>query len=262
MQEQMPLSEMTNEELFAQYKNSGDPQVKQELVMRYIYIVKNIAVKMKGVYVTFAQMDDIINESVLVLMAAIDKFDPTMQVRFESYVAKRLRGLIIDMARKQDWIPRNIRKNARLIEEANNTLYHELGRFPTDEEMAEYFQMPVDKYRTRMLSKTNLYNLVSLDALFEGQQEGKISSSMMELTDESYLPEQFLEEKETEEMLKIGIESLRQNEQMVLSLHYQKELSMKEIAKVMELSESRISQIHTNALRKLRLYMKEHMEQN
>lgn len=259
MAEQMPLSEKTNEELFALYKNSGDPEVKQELVLRYIYIVKNIAIKMKGVYMGFAQMDDIINESVLVLMAAIDKFDPSMQVRFESYISKRLRGLIIDMARKQDWIPRNIRKNARLIDEATNTLYHELGRFPTDEEMAAYFHISVEKYRTKMLSKTNLHNLVSLDALFEGQKEGKLTSSVAELTDDSYMPEQCLEEKETEEILKAGIESLRTNEQTVLSLHYQKELNMKEIAKVMELSESRISQIHTNALRKLRIYMQEHL---
>ena len=260
MTQQMPLEEKTNEELFALYKNSGDVEIKQELVLRYIYIVKNIAIKMKGVYMSFAQMDDIINESVLVLMAAIDKFDPSMQVRFESYISKRLRGLIIDMARKQDWIPRNIRKNARLIEEATNTLYHELGRFPTDEEMAAYFHVSVEKYRSKMLSKTNLHSLVSLDALFEGQKEGKISSSVAELTDDSYMPEEFLEEKEQEEVLKDGIAALRENEQTVLSLHYQKELNMKEIARVMELSESRISQIHTNALRKLRLYMQEHFK--
>ena len=250
MIERMQLEEKTNEELFQEYKNTGDQRIKQELVMRYIYIVRNIAVQMKGVYVSFAQMDDIINESVIVLMNSIDKFVPNMNVKFETYISKRLRGLIIDMARKQDWIPRNVRKNARLIDDASTDLYHRLGRFPTDEEMAQHLGVPLEKYQTKMLSKTNLYNLISLDAFFEGQGGGE-----QNIADTGFTPEQSLENKEMRDMLKEGIASLRQNEQTVLSLHYRQELNMKEIAAVMNLSESRISQIHSNALRKLRIYM-------
>ncbi len=248
---QMQLEEKTNEELFQIYKDTGDQRIKQELVMRYIYIVRNIAVQMKGVYVSFAQMDDIINESVIVLMNSIDKFVPNMNVKFETYISKRLRGLIIDMARKQDWIPRNVRKNARMIDDASTDLYHRLGRFPTDEEMAEHLGVPLEKYQTKMLSKTNLYNLISLDAFFEGQGGG----GEQNIADTAFTPEQSLEQKELKDMLKEGISSLRQNEQTVLSLHYRQELNMKEIAAVMCLSESRISQIHSNALRKLRIYM-------
>ena len=105
------LEEKTNEELFQEYQTNRSPQIKRELVLRYIYIVKNIAVQMKGVYMSFAQMDDIINESVIVLMNSIDKFAPSMNVKFETYISKRLRGLIIDMARKQDWIPHAVSDN-------------------------------------------------------------------------------------------------------------------------------------------------------
>lgn len=255
MIERVHLEEKTNEELFREYKNTGDPLIKQELVLRYIYIVKNIAIQMKGVYVSFAQMDDIINESVIVLMNSIEKFAPNMNVKFETYISKRLRGLIIDMARKQDWIPRNVRKNARLIDNATNELFYQLGRFPSDEEMAEYLGVSLEKYQTKMLNKTNLYNLVSLDAFLEGQGSGA-----QNIADTGETPEQLLENKELKDIMKQGIASLRQNEQTVLSLHYRQELNMKEIAAVMNLSESRISQIHSNALRKLRIYMQENQK--
>ncbi len=244
------LEEKTNEELFLEYQINRSPQIKRELVLRYIYIVKNIAVQMKGVYMSFAQMDDIVNESVIVLMNSIDKFAPSMNVKFETYISKRLRGLIIDMARKQDWIPRNVRKNARMIDDATNDLFNQLGRFPTDEEMAEHLGVSLEKYQSKMLSKTNLYNLISLDAFFEGQSGG-----VQNIADTGCTPEQSFENKEMRDILNQGIETLRQNEQTVLSLHYRQELNMKEIAAVMSLSESRISQIHSNALRKLRIYM-------
>lgn len=256
MIERMRLEEKTNEELFRQYQESGDPRIKQELVLRYIYIVKNIAMQMKGVYVSFAQIDDIINESVIVLMQAIDKFSPDLNIKFETYISKRLRGLIIDMARKQDWVPRNIRKNARILDEAMLDCYHRLGRFPTDEEMAEQLGISVEKYHAKLTSKNNLYNLISLDAFFEAQGSG----GEQNIADPDITPEQSLEEKELKDFLKEGIASLRQNEQLVLSLHYRQELNMKEIAGVMHLSESRISQIHSNALRKLRIYMQENFK--
>ncbi len=247
----------TNDELFLEYKETGDQRIKQELVLRYIYIVKNIAVQMKGVYASFAQMDDIINESVIVLMNSIEKFAPNMNVKFETYISKRLRGLIIDMARKQDWIPRNVRKNARMIDDATNELFNRLGRFPSDGEMAEYLGVSLEKYQSKLLSKTNLYNLISLDAVFDGQGG---QAGVQNIADDGDTPEQLLEKKEMEEILKQGIGTLRPNEQMVLSLHYRKELNMKEIASVMNLSESRISQIHTNALRKLRIYMQANLK--
>ena len=122
MLSQKELDTKTNEELLILYKQTNDQKIKQTLVLRYIYIVKNIAMQMRGIYLGFSQIDDIINEGVLAIMTAIDKFDINKHVKFETYISKRIRGMIIDIARKQDWVPRSIRKSAKEIEEAQNIL--------------------------------------------------------------------------------------------------------------------------------------------
>ncbi len=136
---QKELSSLTNEELLTEYQRTGKLDVKQELVMRYVYIVKSIAIQMRDVYISFAQIEDIVNEGVLVIMSALDKFDPEKNVKFETYISKRIKGMVIDMARKQDWIPRSVRKNARDIDEVTTKLYNELGRYPTPEEIGGIF---------------------------------------------------------------------------------------------------------------------------
>ena len=97
---------LTNEELLTEYQKTGELSMKQELVMRYVYIVRSIAIQMRDVYVSFAQIEDIVNEGVLVIMSALDKFDPEKNVKFETYISKRIKGMVIDMARKQDWMDR------------------------------------------------------------------------------------------------------------------------------------------------------------
>ena len=118
MSVQNSYSEMTNEELLKKYQDTRELAVKQELVMRYVYIVKSIALQMRDVYVSFAQIDDMVNEGVLVIMNALDKFDFEKNVKFETYIFKRIRGMIIDLARRQDWIPRSVRKSAKEIDNA------------------------------------------------------------------------------------------------------------------------------------------------
>ena len=120
----------TNEELLKLYKETGNLDVKQEIVMRYIYLVKSIALQMRDIYLSFYQVDDIINEGVIAIMSAIDKFDMDKNVKFETYISKRIKGMIIDLARKQDWVPRSARKSIRDIEEAVTTLYNKLGYYP------------------------------------------------------------------------------------------------------------------------------------
>lgn len=126
MSAQGSYSEMTNEELLRKYKETNDLSMKQELVMRYVYIVKSIALQMRDVYLSFAQVDDMINDGVLAIMNALDKFDFEKNVKFETYVSKRIRGMIIDLARRQDWIPRSVRKSAKEIDNATMELYNEL----------------------------------------------------------------------------------------------------------------------------------------
>lgn len=251
------LDSKTSEELLVEYKKTKDQRIKQELVLRYVYIVKNIAMQMRGVYLSFAQVDDIINEGVVAMMAAIDKFDIEKNVKFETYVSKRIRGLIIDIARRQDWVPRSVRKSAKEIDNATNALFTQLGRFPTDKEIADYLHISLEKYQED-LGKTNLFNLLSLDMLLEDSGGNKKGNQLLN-TNPDFIPEEHLETSEFELAMKRGLETLRKNEQMVISLYYKKELSMKEIASILHLSEPRISQIHANAIRKLRIYMQNFM---
>ncbi len=247
------FQEKTNEELLNEYLITKDIQIKQEIVLRYSHMVKTVAMQMRGVYVSFAEIDDMINEGIIALMGAVEKFDPSKNVKFESYASLRIRGTIIDIARKQDWVPRNVRKAGKSIDNATTELFAKYGRYPTEKEIADHLGMDLEKY-LKLLGETNLYNVLSLDSLLESMQSNIQISSLTE-DDEQMLPGLGMESAEMKETLKQAILSLKENEQKVISLYYRKELSMREIAKVLEISEPRVSQIHSSALRKLRTYM-------
>ena len=251
------IGAMETPDLLALYKSTGDETLKWPLVLRYEGLIKSAALQIRGVYSSFAQVDDIVSEGILTLLSAIDKFDPEKGIKFETYVAKRIRGMVIDMARKQDWLPRNIRQRAKEIDAAVSALANELGRFPTDQEVAGRLGIPVDKYQ-KEAARVALSNTLSLDALMDAKDlEGyrfEVSSE-----DPKLQPETVLEDRELQETLASGISALQENEQIVLSLYYEKNLHMKEIAQVMGVSEPRISQIHSRAIQKLRDHMGTYM---
>lgn len=247
------LEQMSAEQLVKEYHKTGSLAIKQEIVLRYIHIVRGIALQMRGVYLNFAQVDDIISEGVIALMNAVDKFDPSKNVKFETYISKRIRGLVIDLARRQDWVSRSVRRSLRDIDQAANSLFIELGRTPTDQEVADRLGMSLEKYQ-QMLGKTGLCNVLSLETMLEESTQGTMSDFLLCAQAENQ-PEQHLQEEELKQALRDGIDSLLENERMVISLYYEKELNMKEIAQVLKVSEPRISQIHANAIRKLRTYM-------
>ena len=249
------LERLAPEELFQLYKSTGNEELKWPLVMRYVGLVRTIALQVRGVYSSFAQVDDIINEGVLALMSAVDKFDPDKGIKFETYVSKRIRGAIIDLARRQGWVPRSGRRKAREIDQASSELFSELGRYPTDEEMASRLGVSQSQYQEDLAS-ASLCNLLSLDAMFEEREQG--AAEVPDIAPDNR-PEDSVLHQELLHTLAQGIQSLRENEQMVISLYYQKSLSMKEIAQVMEVSEPRISQLHSRAIQKLKLYMNQYM---
>lgn len=141
------IEAMATADLLALYKQTGDEELKWPLVLRYEGLIKSAALQIRGVYSSFAQVDDIVSEGILTLLSSIDKFDPEKGIKFETYVAKRIRGMVIDLARKQDWLPRNIRQRAKEIDSAVSHLANELGRFPTDQEVAGHLGIPTDKYQ-------------------------------------------------------------------------------------------------------------------
>nr|WP_325186439.1 FliA/WhiG family RNA polymerase sigma factor [uncultured Oscillibacter sp.] len=250
------IEAMETQELLRLYKETGDEMLKWPLVLRYEGLIKSAAMQIRGVYSSFAQIDDIINEGILTLLWAIDKYDPDKGVKFETYVSKRIRGMVIDLARKQDWMPRNVRQRAREIDLAASELSSELGRYPTDGEIAQRLGVSPERYQ-KDAANVALSNILSLDMLMDTREDGyqlEIASG-----DSQSQPETALQEREMQRALAAGIATLRKNEQIVLSLYYEKNLHLKEIAQVMELSEPRISQIHTRAIQKLRSYMEAYM---
>ena len=210
---------MPTSELLSLYKQTGDEELKWPLVLRYESLIKSAALQIRGVYSSFAQVDDIVSEGILTLLSSIDKFDPDKGIKFETYVAKRIRGMVIDLARKQDWLPRNIRQRAKEIDAAVSNLANELGRFPTDHEVADHLGMPTDKYQ-KEAARVALSNTLSLDALMDARDlEGhrfEVSSE-----DPTIQPETVLEDQELQQTLAQGVAALQENEQIVLSLYYE-----------------------------------------
>ena len=240
---------MTTEELFQAYQRQPSDELKWEIVMRHTGIIKNIALQIQGVYAGFAQLDDIIDEGLIVLARAVDKYDPSIG-KFETYVAKRIRGMIIDLARQQDWVPRPIRKRAKEMEKANAELYNSLGRFPTEHEVAEYLNLTDEEYQESM-ARASMYTIVSLEETIEGyEQLANQEDATAEL-----MPDQAVERGEMFETLAEAIGTLRKNEQIVLSLYYQKDMKMKDIAAILGVSHARASQIHTRAIQKLKVLL-------
>lgn len=251
------IEEMDTQDLLRLYKETGDESLKWPLVLRYEGLIKSAAMQIRGVYSSFAQIDDIINEGILTLLGSIDKFDPDKGVKFETYVSKRIRGMVIDLARKQDWIPRNVRKRAKEIDLATAELSASLGRTPTDGEIAQHLGITPERYQKDAASIA-LSNVLSLDVLMDTREASGYQTEVPS-GDLQSQPEAVLQEREMQRALAAGISQLRKNEQIVLSLYYERNLHLKEIAQVMELSEPRISQIHTRAIQKLRAFMENYL---
>ena len=257
MTESKLYQNISNGELLNEYLKTRDNLLKQKLVLRYVYLVRMIAMNMRGVYMNFTELEDVVNEGIITLMNVIEKFDPNKNAEFETYASLRIRGTIIDMARKQDWLPRSARAAAKAIDEAESMLFNELGRHPSDSEMAEHLGVSIEKY-LHMLRQTNMQNILSLDALINMSLEESGYGQIRD-DDPNGMPEQVLSKNELKNKFKEAILTLRENEQLTISLYYRKDLSMREIAQVLGVKEPRVSQIHANAIRKLRIAMEKYI---
>lgn len=250
------LDDMDTSDLLQLYKETGDSDVKWAIVLRYSDLVKKIALQTRGLFNNFADVDDMIHEGILVLLNGVDHFDPEKGIQFPAYIAKRLRGMVIDQVRKHDWVPRQLRQKSVQLNRVSEELALQLGHIPSRQEMAEHLGVTVEEYDA-MRSEAAVSSLVSFEGLLEAGTAGG-EQSLGE--SDSGRPEEICQEKELHEVLSQGIASLRKNEQTVLSLYYEKELTMKEIAKVMGVSAPRVSQIHSSALQRLETYMRQYLK--
>lgn len=251
------LEDMDTSDLFQLYKETGDPDVKWEIVLRHSDLVKKIAFQTKGLFDSFADVDDMVHEGILVLLNGVEHFDPEKGIHFSTYIAKRLRGMVIDQVRKHDWVPRQLRQKSVQLNQVFEELAVQLGHTPSRQEMADHLGVTVEKYDD-MRSQAAISNLVSFEGLLEVYGAVGCEQSLGE--SDIGCPEEVCQEKELHETLIQGISSLRKNEQTVLSLYYEKDLTMKEIAKVMGVSAPRVSQIHSSALQHLSSYMQKYLK--
>lgn len=246
-------SGLSTEELFRLYRQQPSDELKWEIVMRHTGLIRSIALQIRGVYCSFTQLEDVIDEGLIELSKAVDKYNPD-KGRFDTFVAKRIRGMIIDMARQQDWIPRPVRQKAKEIDRVTGELYRSLGRFPTDHEVAQYMDISDQEYQD-YLSKASMHSVISLEEMLEGYDQG-VQGESNDASDAQ--PEQAVERQELLSALAAAIGTLRENEQTVLSLYYQKDMKMKDIADVLNVSYARVSQIHARAIQKLKAILSEH----
>ena len=249
--------QLDDRELLQLYRKTGSQDLKWMLALRYTELVRRIAMQTSGLYSSFAQLDDIVQEGILVLLNAVDKFDPEKNVKFETYVSARLRGMIVDLARRQDWLPRQVRQKAIRLNRAIDELATQLGRAPTSQEVAGHMGLTREQYDA-LLSETAVSSLVSFEAVLDSC--GNATEKLLAQGEQHNPTEEELQEQELHQVLETGVAGLRENERMVLSLYYEKELNMKEIAQVLGVSAARVSQIHSRALQHLRTYMKQYMQ--
>lgn len=250
------IKEKTNEELFSLYRKEKSLEIKQELTMRYLYIVRATAVQMYNLYSNTMQLEDIINEGAIAIMKGIDRYDPDKDNKFETFISRRIRGMIIDLVRKNDWMPRDYRRQNKAIEDAKRELSEALGHPPSDDEIADFLQIDVKKCR-KIQRMSTMVNVLSLDMVMNESDDRQ--SVQLSSNDVCSQPEKAFLKGEVVQTLTDGINSLKEKEKLVISLYYVEELNMGQIAQVIQVSEPRISQIHSTAIRKLKTYMNTHL---
>lgn len=229
--------------LWMQYKSENSLEIKQQLIAYYAQLVKIVAGRL-GIYLNnHVEVDDLIGYGVIGLIDAIDKFDPDKQVKFETYASLRIRGAIIDEIRKLDWVPRTLRRKQKDFLKNCSDLEVKLGRPPTQEELMQELKITEDEY-FKILQETHITSLVSMD-----ENEKYISNISDEGTPN---PSEEFERQELIELLTVAIDDLPDREQTVIKLYYFEELTLKEISHVLSVSESRISQLHTKSINKLK----------
>lgn len=242
------MNEKGRAALWDEYSKTRSLKLREQLIIEYAGLVKVVAGRM-GMYLGYTvEYDDLVGYGIFGLIDAIDKFELTKGVKFETYASLRIRGSILDQIRKMDWIPRTLRQKQRRLEQAMGELEADLGRSATNEELAENMKISLEEL-DELVNQTQISNLVSLDEYLEQGSEVSMEAGNRPVFQQ---PEQVVERQELKRILAEAIDSLTEKEQRVIALYYFEELTLKEISNILEVSESRVSQLHTKSLKKMR----------
>jgi RNA polymerase sigma factor for flagellar operon FliA len=257
----MPLSPEQLQRTWIDYKVYSEPQARIDLISHYSYLVKITAGRLVTSIPGGMEREDLVGSGVIGLIKSVDQFDPTRDVKFETYAIALIRGAILEMLRDEDWVPRSIREKLRALDKAQLALETQFGRPPSDRELSENLcmsEMEVSELKVRM-GRTNVY---SLDDIVGGGDSDDHTHFVEMLVDESASPAGEVEGREIRRLLASGIDKLPERERMVVSLYYFEGLTFKEIGKVLGVSESRVYQLHTQAMGRMRNYMRDQSSVN
>jgi RNA polymerase sigma factor for flagellar operon FliA len=244
------MKTVDTEKLWAEYQKKPSAELREQLIIAYSQLVKLVAGRLSMYLGHNVEYEDLVSYGIFGLIDAIDKFDMDKNVKFETYASLRIRGAILDQIRKMDWIPRTVRQRQRRIDDAIKSIEMRTGKTASDEEIAEELGVSEDELCSWQ-SQLKVTNVVSLN---EFEEQGAGPEPVMDATFNSHFaqPEDVVEEAELKEKLVEALALLTEKERRVIELYYYEDLTLKEISGVLDVSESRVSQLHTKALLKMR----------
>ncbi len=249
------MKTVEREKLWEDYQKNPSAKLREQIIIEYAPLVKVVAGRLSMYLGYNVEYEDLVSYGIFGLIDAIDKFDLNKDVKFETYASLRIRGSILDQIRKMDWIPRTVRQKRKKIEEAIRQIETKTGKNATDEEIAKELGIAESELNEWQV-QLNVTNVVSLNEFLE--QGGE---PVMDAKNNSHFvqPEDSIQEEELKKVLKESMELLTEKEKKVILLYYYEDLTLKEISNILEVSESRVSQLHTKALSKMRKKMGNYM---
>ena len=243
-------------ELWREYKATGEERLRERLILHYSPLVKYVAGRLASGLPAHVEEADLVSYGLLGLMNAVERFELEREIKFETYAITRIRGAIIDELRSQDWVPRSVRSRAREIERANAKLENQLQRAPTDEEMAAALDISVEEFQESLLA-ISTSTVAALDELWTVSDASGDQVSLLDTLHDPDAadPSRAVDESELKDRVADAIARLPEREKLVVALYYYENLTLREIGEVLGVTESRVSQLHTKAVLRLRSRM-------
>jgi RNA polymerase sigma factor for flagellar operon FliA len=240
-------------ELWRTFRRTGDQALRDRLILMYAPIVKYVAGRLGSGLPAHVDEGDLVSYGLLGLISAIERYDPDRDVKFETYAIARIKGSILDELRALDWVPRSVRSRARQIERAMAELEAKLGHAPSDEELAKKVGISVEELEDS-LTDISRSSIAALDELWTISGSGGDQVALIDTIEDTQGPEpqSAFAQTELREMVADAITSLPEREKLVITLYYYEDLTLREIGEVLGVTESRVSQLHTKAILRLK----------
>lgn len=252
------MDEAGKKKLWDSYTRTRTQEIREKIILEYAPLVKLVAGRLSMYLGYTVEYDDLVGYGIFGLIDAIDKFDSRKDVKFETYASLRIRGAILDQIRQMDWIPRTVRQKQKKIDAAIREIESTTGQSATDEQIAARLEISEEEL-LNWHSQMKVTNLVSLNEYMESGSEIAMDPEKHHTSSAFDSPEESLEKEELKKMLMESLELLTEKEKKVILLYYYEELTLKEISNILEVSESRVSQLHTRALQKMKTKMGDYL---